>query len=289
MATGNISTNIGGVSRSKPITRTGTVVTHNETLAAGKAAALIAKSTNATFLFGEDSAITSGNVDVAWVDANGLNCARFGMTYAAADESETHELELVTASGVGDALPTASASLHTYDDLVIDVADNTVVTSEGRPFVAADVGRLLKITAGTGFTADSYYIESVTDGAATLSAACGAEESSAGAGDIYDADYVCSVRTSVGFTIPGSSVKMISLYSEPVAGETASRAVVDFCSGSSVSQWAADLNDNEPFLWSHNSPIDNPIVGDSITSIDMSSLTTSTPTVYLEIVYDASP
>jgi hypothetical protein len=79
-------------------------------------------------------------------------------------------------------LPVESASVdlviggfpgQAFSDLVIDGSLNTKVTSAYCPFVAGDVGKILVVTGGTGFTVGTYYIASVADGAATLSAAVG--------------------------------------------------------------------------------------------------------------------
>lgn len=69
-----------------------------------------------------------------------------------------------------------------FADLVIDGSDNTKVTSTGYTFVATDVGKLLIVTGGTGFTVGVYYIASVAAGAATLSGAVGTVASTGGTG-----------------------------------------------------------------------------------------------------------
>jgi hypothetical protein len=69
-----------------------------------------------------------------------------------------------------------------FSDLVIDGSTNTKVTSAANPFVAADVGKLLVVTGGTGFTAGVYYIASVAVGVATLSGAVGTVASTGGTG-----------------------------------------------------------------------------------------------------------
>lgn len=90
-----------------------------------------------------------------------------------------------------DAIPlpveTASVDLlvggfpgQAFSDLVIDGSLNTKVTSAYYTFVAADVGKMLVVTSGTGFTAGTYYVASVAAGAATLSAAVGTVASTGG-------------------------------------------------------------------------------------------------------------
>ena len=69
---------------------------------------------------------------------------------------------------------------YTYTDLVIDGADNTIVSSASHSFIATDVGNIMQITAGTGFTTGFYEIVSVSSGEATLDRACGTVGSTGG-------------------------------------------------------------------------------------------------------------
>lgn len=70
-----------------------------------------------------------------------------------------------------------------FTDLVIDASTNTDVTSATYTFVAGDIGKLLAITSGTGFTADTYVIVAIPSaGKARLSAAVGTVASTAGVG-----------------------------------------------------------------------------------------------------------
>jgi hypothetical protein len=61
-----------------------------------------------------------------------------------------------------------NAAQFSGTDLVIDATTNTKVTSVTHNFVAADVGNIIQITAGTGFTTGFYQIVSVASNAATL-------------------------------------------------------------------------------------------------------------------------
>lgn len=85
-------------------------------------------------------------------------------------------------SGASTAQEILLNGVKNYTDLVIDGSLNTKVTSVSRPFVAGDVGLTLTITAGTGFTQGSYTVNSVSSGAATLSAAVGTLGSTGGSG-----------------------------------------------------------------------------------------------------------
>ncbi len=73
-----------------------------------------------------------------------------------------------------------SATGLTGTDLVIDHVLTTKVTTAGHVFVAADVGKILTITAGTGFTPGSYTIASVSAGAAIVGSAVGLIDSTGG-------------------------------------------------------------------------------------------------------------
>lgn len=65
-------------------------------------------------------------------------------------------------------------------DLVIDGTTNTLVSSATHNFVAADVGNLIQITAGTGFTTGFFQIVSVAANKATLDRSAGVLSSTAG-------------------------------------------------------------------------------------------------------------
>lgn len=73
-----------------------------------------------------------------------------------------------------------SAAQYSGTDLVIDGALNTKVTSATHTFDAADVGNLIAVSAGTGFTVGHYEILSVAAGAATLDRAVGTVGSTGG-------------------------------------------------------------------------------------------------------------
>ncbi len=72
-----------------------------------------------------------------------------------------------------------AAAQYSFTDLATTTgtAANPSVTSASHSFVAADVGNILRITAGTSWTAGFYQIVSVSAGAATLDRACGSAAS----------------------------------------------------------------------------------------------------------------
>lgn len=78
-------------------------------------------------------------------------------------------------------------SEHVYDDLKIDAATNTNVTSRKRPFTSADVGKTVSVTGGTGFTRQDYTISSVAANVATLSAPVGTVASTGGQAKLHKA------------------------------------------------------------------------------------------------------
>lgn len=73
---------------------------------------------------------------------------------------------------------------YTYTDLVIDAVTNTKVTSAANPFTQKDVGNVINITGGTGFTVDRYVIHSVAAGVATLNSAVGTLGATGGTGTL---------------------------------------------------------------------------------------------------------
>jgi hypothetical protein len=72
-----------------------------------------------------------------------------------------------------------TSTVFIYTDLIITPANNRL-TSAGRPFISADVGNIINITGGTGFTTGRYQITSVTGGIATVDRSCGALNSLSG-------------------------------------------------------------------------------------------------------------
>ena len=98
-------------------------------------------------------------------------------------------------SGGTDYSKGASKTLIIYTDLVIVTGNR--LSSAGRPFVSGDVGNVINIISGTGFTAGRYYIQSVSGGQATLDASPGTTGSTGGnarlGGCFADPTYATSV------------------------------------------------------------------------------------------------
>lgn len=72
------------------------------------------------------------------------------------------------------------AAQYSGTDLVIDGTTNTLVSSASHNFVAADVGNLIYISAGTGFTFGRFEIVSVASNKATLDRSAGTLSSTGG-------------------------------------------------------------------------------------------------------------
>lgn len=86
------------------------------------------------------------------------------------------------ASGTDRSLQTAAQT--TYTDLVIDGVAGTKLTSAAFPFSSADVGNVINITGGTGFTAGRYEVISVAGVIATMDRVVGTIDSTGGAGKL---------------------------------------------------------------------------------------------------------
>lgn len=82
-------------------------------------------------------------------------------------------------SGAGTDYTYPSPAVYAYTDLVIQ-ATTTQVASVARPFVAADVGNIVNVTGGTGFTTGRYEVVSVATGVATLDRSVGTAASTGG-------------------------------------------------------------------------------------------------------------
>jgi hypothetical protein len=72
----------------------------------------------------------------------------------------------------------------TYTDLVIDATTNTKLTSSAHAFTSAEVGNIINITGGTGFTTGRYQVVSVAAGVATMDRAVGTTSSTGGTGNL---------------------------------------------------------------------------------------------------------
>jgi len=90
-------------------------------------------------------------------------------------------------SGTGANVKRYGDLAYAYTDLVIGDPATTAVTSSAHAFDASDVGRILVVESGTGFTAGTYTIASQVGGVATLSSAVGTAGSTSGVADCLEA------------------------------------------------------------------------------------------------------
>lgn len=104
-----------------------------------------------------------------------------------------------------------------YTDLVIGNPTTTELSSAARSFIAADIGNIVNITAGTDFTTGRYQIVSVASGVATVDRSVGVAGSTGGSGRlggavaafsdisaIVIAGNVVWIRASGGYTLGAS-------------------------------------------------------------------------------------
>lgn len=87
-----------------------------------------------------------------------------------------------TATG-GTDFSQQNAAQFAYTDLVIG-ATNTQITSVARPFTSVDVGNIINVVSGTGFTVQRVQIISVASNVATCDKAVGTAASTAGVGNL---------------------------------------------------------------------------------------------------------
>lgn len=107
--------------------------------------------------------------------AYGLTSGAVGLYYCTATNTWT------SVQGTNPyACSVSGAAAVPGTDLAIDATLNTKVTSATHTFVTGDVGAPLTISGGTGFTTGTYFIQSVSSGAAILNSAAGTVGSTGG-------------------------------------------------------------------------------------------------------------
>jgi len=139
--------------------------------------------------------------------------------------------------------------IYAYTDLVIDGTSNNKVSSSARPFTSADVGLIVRVTGGTGFTVGSYTVSSVTAGVATLSGAVGTVSSTGGTASLApdfsvtgvtvqaNGDYTTTNTTSSDPTTisTGAANSTYSFYPTGIAGILPVNTPSVFVEGDSIS------------------------------------------------------
>jgi hypothetical protein len=110
-------------------------------------------------------------------------------------------------NGIGFAASDGGVRITTaiaYDDLVIDAADNTKITSAAdRAFVANDAGNWINVQSGTGWTVQRARIVSVAAGIATMDRAMGTVGSTAGTGVLGGYGAIMTDAIVEAITVPG--------------------------------------------------------------------------------------
>lgn len=94
------------------------------------------------------------------------------------------------------------AAQTAYTDLVL--ATTTTLTSAGNPFSSADVGNILNITGGSGFTTGRYQIVSVSVATATIDRVGGTGGSTGGTGNLGGA--LATIATAASSLASGNDV-----------------------------------------------------------------------------------
>ncbi len=123
-----------------------------------------------------------------------------------------------------------AAAQFSYTDLVIGNPTTTNLTSAARPFTPDDVGNVLNITAGVGFTTGRYEITGVTSGVATVDRSVGTAGRTGG-----------TAAYGGAFATPGSAAAAAG--STACAGMWIGNGNYDFSASSNVSSgcvtWSA--------------------------------------------------
>lgn len=107
-----------------------------------------------------------------------------------------------------------------YTDLVIDATTNTDITSAATPFASDDIGNIIQITGGTGFTTGFYEVKSIPSGViARLDRAVGTTSSTGGTGNLGGA--LATVSTVGGSLVAGHKIWIKNeAWNEEVSGLT---------------------------------------------------------------------
>ena len=125
--------------------------------------------------------------------------------------------------------PLSGATAVSASDLAIDATLNTKVTSASHTFVAADVGKAVVVTSGTGFTPGAYTIASISGAAAVMSSAVGTVGSTSGVWSMA-AQMICTHNFDTAAVLwpacKNQSGTTIPWYA--LGGSSASTSVTDF-------------------------------------------------------------
>jgi hypothetical protein len=111
-----------------------------------------------------------------------------------------------------------TAAQYSGTDLAVDSVSNTKVTSGSHTFVAADVGNLIQVTAGAGFTVGFYQVVSVAGGAATLDRSPAATSTTGGTWALGGA--LASPGKALGARVAGNTI-WLRAGNYPISSSTA--------------------------------------------------------------------
>lgn len=129
---------------------------------------------------GTAGSLTASQWDYADNDTLGYSTIYVRLADGTDPDTKTINGNRTVGYSVGTDYSQQNTSQGNGTDLVIDATTNTDVTSAGYVFATADVGNVVNVTAGTGFTAGRYYIVSVSGVIATLDRAVGTVGSTGG-------------------------------------------------------------------------------------------------------------
>lgn len=99
-----------------------------------------------------------------------------------------------------------------YTDLVIGaVGHEAELTSAGNPFTGADVGKVLHVTGGVGFTVGDYTVLSVAGAVATMDGPVGTAASTGGDGELDPVapDLAGAFAAGVAMILPGDACNCV--------------------------------------------------------------------------------
>jgi hypothetical protein len=122
---------------------------------------------------------TAGHIN--WYNAGG-SAAVGGIAFHTGCVTSSYVSGTASGSWAIDYSRSSGNTIYTYTDLVIDATTNTKVTSAGHPFSIEQVGNIISITSGTGFTVQRVTVLSVTAGVATCDKSLGTLGSTGGNG-----------------------------------------------------------------------------------------------------------
>lgn len=155
---------------------------------------------------------TLGSLSVSqwdWGDNDSLGFSTVYVRLADGTDPDDNNQKFVSIGPGGGTDYSQQATAHaTRTDIVIDGTTDTDITSAGDAFASDDIGNILYITAGTGFTVGRYEIKSVSGGVATLDRAVGTLSSTGGSGKIGGAlDVLTDAMFDSHFAIePGTTL-----------------------------------------------------------------------------------